>query len=419
MERLVVVIMGQDCEKFIRMCLESVKEADAIVYCDGGSTNEFKSYWIREIVKKKNMKNIHWIENLYNQEDKKMNGKQRNFYLNYIKENYPDYWCLCIDVDEVVENLSKVKEFIQTAKYGLISVKMRHLVGDLSHEDTTQENHWVLNRLFKISEADCYPETEHPVLQGKEREPVMATNCTTIWHLAYIPGMFDIKKKYENHIKKSEMHSKEFLRDWYFQHLFGYYPRKRFNLGELPEIILNEFGTSQEEIYFISRGNMEVKHYQDAINWKNHFNLKDCIIFGCGQGQRVKVLNEIGVKTVGYDVNKYAVEKRLHENVKLADMTVEDLGLGSYDLAVAFDVLEHLNYGEDLTKAINNLINHTKKYILISVPVIGNPVLELDATHKIKETEEWWLKQFTDKGLKRIETPNYFLYKEQVYIFEK
>ena len=39
MEKLVVVIMGQNCEKFIGMCLESVKESDAIVYCDGGSTD--------------------------------------------------------------------------------------------------------------------------------------------------------------------------------------------------------------------------------------------------------------------------------------------------------------------------------------------------------------------------------------------
>ena len=41
MQKLVVCIMGQNCEKFIGMCLESVKDADSIVYCDGGSEPDF------------------------------------------------------------------------------------------------------------------------------------------------------------------------------------------------------------------------------------------------------------------------------------------------------------------------------------------------------------------------------------------
>ena len=40
MNKLVVCIMGQNCERFIGMCLESVKEADGIVYCDGGSEDK-------------------------------------------------------------------------------------------------------------------------------------------------------------------------------------------------------------------------------------------------------------------------------------------------------------------------------------------------------------------------------------------
>ena len=124
--------MGQNCEKFIGMCLESVKDADAIVYCDGGSTdktlNILTSWDFSTLTKEKN-KII--IENKWNSEDKAMNGKQRNFYLKYLKENYPNDWCLCLDADEVVENLSKIKEFIQLANEGIYSVKMRHFIGNL------------------------------------------------------------------------------------------------------------------------------------------------------------------------------------------------------------------------------------------------------------------------------------------------
>ena len=184
MEKIVVVIMGQNCEKFIKMSLESVKGADAIVYCDGGSTNKF--WYNGSLVEK--FRKIDIIENKYDQEDKAMNGKQRNFYLDYVKENYPDYWCLAIDADEVVDDLSKIKKLIQ-GKDAVYNVNMRHFIGDLGHEDSTQERHYVLHRLFKINQAIKYPEVEHPVLEI--RSPAILTNCTTIWHLAYIPNLFN------------------------------------------------------------------------------------------------------------------------------------------------------------------------------------------------------------------------------------
>ena len=112
MQKLIVVIMGQNCEKFIGMCLESVKDADHIFYLDGGSTDKSMG----TVLKFQEINpNCSGKTNEYNQEDETMNGKQRNFYLRYLKENYTDDWALCIDADEVVNYLSKVKEFIQTA----------------------------------------------------------------------------------------------------------------------------------------------------------------------------------------------------------------------------------------------------------------------------------------------------------------
>ena len=31
--------MGQDCEKFIKMSYESVRDADEVIFCDGGSSD--------------------------------------------------------------------------------------------------------------------------------------------------------------------------------------------------------------------------------------------------------------------------------------------------------------------------------------------------------------------------------------------
>src|SRR3990167_6097251 len=101
-QHLVCVVMGQNCEKFIGMCLESIKDADAIVYCDGRSTDktlEIVSTEIWAINHADSNKEVRVIENIYNQEDKQMNGKQRNFYLEYVKKNYPNDWVLCLDAD--------------------------------------------------------------------------------------------------------------------------------------------------------------------------------------------------------------------------------------------------------------------------------------------------------------------------------
>jgi len=413
--------MGQNCERFIDMCLESVKDADAIVYCCGTSIG-LKDESI-DIVEKQG---VTVIQNTYNQEDPKMNGKQRNFYLKYLKKNYPDWWTLCLDADEVVEDLNKIKEFIQTTDPGLYSVKMRHLIQDLTHEDAIQPEHYVLNRLFKISEAGNYPEAEHPVLEHKNiiearKEGKLGaiachgqTDCTTIWHLAYIPNLWELKKRYENHLKKSNMHTPEFLKGWYKAHLFGRYPVKQFNPVELPKVILDNFGIDKDELYFEGRRQLEAKHYQDAIDWKGFFGPKDSILWGCGFGQRVRVLRYLGVDAWGYDLSKYAIENGYGDIVK--DITEKNEEVVA-DLVVAYDILEHIPYNK-LDIAIENLMQ-ADKYILTSVPFKGTPNCDADPTHIIKEPKEWWIKQFTDKGLKLIPTPNHFLFKEQILIFEK
>lgn len=241
MEKLVVVIMGQDCEEFIGMCLESVKDADDIVYCDGGSVDG-----TQEIVSKffeKEYNGIPWIiENNYNQEDKAMNGKQRNFYLDCLKKENIGEWCLVLDADEVLEDfgIQKIKQIISQIKHPMIlSPRMHHFVGDLGHEDFTQDQHWVLNRLFKITEDLYYPETEHPVLQGNASTGKVDVH---IWHLRECLGVFNTQKKHEWNTNKSQMHNKAYLDWWHKSMLFGNYPRKRVYYGNIPFPIKQKFG---------------------------------------------------------------------------------------------------------------------------------------------------------------------------------
>jgi hypothetical protein len=322
---------------------------------------------------------------------------------------------LCIDADEVVEDFTEIKKFIKRMPKGVYSVKMRHLIGDLGHEDATVETHYVLNRLFKIEAAGEYPEVEHPVLQAAEGMQIAATNCTTIWHLAYIPNMWDIKRRYDNHVKKSNIHTPEYLRQWYYAHLFGKYPVREFNPAELPREILSKFDINKDELYFAGR-NLEVKHFIDAMHWRDYFKIGSFIEFGAGLGPRTFAMRAVGLLGQGYELSQWAVDHAMTPLIQ-NDLTKGIAIPNPGELVVAYDVLEHID-PEKLDFAIKCLITASDKYVLISVPVIGDPNLENDPTHKTKETAEWWIEQFVNKQCKHIKTPEHFLFKDQVFIFE-
>jgi len=355
-----------------------------------------------------------------------MNGKQRNFYLDYLKKHYPNDWCLVLDADEIVDDIGKVKDFIQDCNTGLYNVKMRHFIGDLGNEDATKPIHHVPNRLFKISEAESYPLHSHPVLEGKEKhngETVSRmTDCTTIWHLGHLPidYMDYVVKRYNEHKLDSKIHTQEFLKGWKNAHLFGKYPKSEINPVELPKQLLDRFDINKDEFYFANRG-LELKHFLMAKQWLDFCKLHNAnpismIEFGCGRSPYGLALESYGVRYEGVELSQYAVDNAF---TKITQGNILDYKSDrKNELAIAFDVLEHLEY-EDLDKAIDNLIDNTYEKILISVPVLGDPNLLLDSTHIIKETKDWWISKFLDKGLKQVEVPSHFLYRSQLMIFEK
>jgi len=415
-QKIVVCIMGQNCERFIDMAIDSVKDADDIIYCDGGSTDN-----TLKICKEKNVSYI--IHQEYNQEDKAMNGKQRNFYLKFMKEFLSDYWALCIDADEVVEDFNKIKEWIQTVPKGLYSVKMRHFIGDIGHEDSTVKEHFVLNRLFKIECADKYPEVEHPVLQAIAGTQIAGTKCTTIWHLAYVPNLWEIKKRYENHMKKSNMHSPGFLKNWYVQHLFGQYPKTPIFPLEVPRIIMDKFGINYDEIYFNYHSTLEAKHFLMMSQWKDYFYKKHpgaeneysikMLDIGCGIGLYGIAAKTLGIEWRGIEKSEWAV-KNTNRGIIQGDITNLNVD-GEFDMILCIDVLEHLDYKE-LDKALDNIKDLGEIFIL-SIPFMGDPNLEQDPTHKIKESKDWWINKLS-QYFKVKEAPKEWMFSNQILIGE-
>lgn len=422
--KLIVCMLAGNTEKLIDMAIESVSGADKIIVIYDSTSKDKtgdKLYkWEDELGQEK----IYVYQRIYEHENPKGNGRARNYYLNILKEQYPDDWCLVIDADEVVEDLDKIKNFIQTAEPALYSVKMRHVIGDLGHEDITDQGqgHWVPNRLFKVSQALNYPEVDHPVLTGSNG--YKRTDCTTIWHLAYIPNLFDIKKRYDSHLKKSNMHTPEFLKQWYYWHLFGTYPKKPFSAKDLPSIILKNFGIDPDEVYFADR-NIEFKHCLMVKQWHDYFKPTCVLDLGCGRGPYLyfwKWFIEGKQNVIGVELSDWACKHGFTKGLINGDVSDENSYKGTtgfdlgWDLITAVDILEHLD-DEKLNKTLNNMAEYGNKFIF-SIPFIGDPNLTNDHTHIQHKTKEEWIKLIESYGIKVKEPPADWLFKHQILIGE-
>ena len=433
MNRIVGAYMTENDEELLELSIKSVIDSLDAIYIiysktDGDRTKEMIN---REFTKEQKDK-IFIFDKLYPHNKKGADGIQRNEYLKILKEKELGSWCIVLDSDEVVDDISQLRKFLEFKESGgnedcsyddktdCYSPKMRHLIHSLNFEDITKEEHFVPCRLFKVTKDLIYPEIEHSVLTGWKSH--IEYKDLTIWHLGSARDCFGYLKKYKNNLKKSDVHSEDFLRQWYLSHIFDKYPKKEFNPCELPKVIKEKFllENIKDELYFQTRRQLEQKHLLDAYIWRDYFKPNKVLMVGDGMGHRTYALNLIGVNTQGTDISEYAVRTNPY-GFKEDRLKVEDvlkLDEKDFDLVVAYDILEHIKY-EDLSKALSNLRNATNKYLLISVPMIGDPNLEADPTHIIKESREWWESKIEKAGFKPIDVPYNFMFRHQLILGEK
>lgn len=424
MVKLNVIVMGENIVNYLPMCLNSIKQADCIILMDGGSVDETISHFNKICLDNGNQHAI--LQEYFDKDNPKANGKQRNIYLKYLKENHMGEWCLVLDADEVVEDLSKVKEYINLVTSNaddiIMSVRMRHFIHDFGHEDATKPIHYCPHRLFKIVPDLTYPEVEHTVIFSTNKDARYGEfYATTIWHLSAFNTVFELYKRYQKNLKHSNIHDKQFLDNWLLAHITGRYPTTEVNLLEVPKFIFDNFGVDIDRFYFENR-TIEVKHFIMAKQWKDELSDKiygwDVIELGCGRAPFGFAFECLGISYTGIELSKWAVEHSFVP-IKQGNILTQETDK-QFFLTLVFDVLEHLNI-EDIPKAIDTIKAHTRDdgHILISVPTIGDPNLENDKTHKIKEKKCWWIEQFMKAGLKIVPTPDHFLFKEQIILMTK
>jgi len=144
--------------------------------------------------------------------------------------------------------------------------------------------------------------------------------------------------------------------------------------------------------------------------------MKDIIFIGDGLGVRTLPAKMMGLNVLGTDISQYAIEHSFCiENMTKDDITNTKL-IEQAKLVVCYDVLEHLKY-EDLDRALKNIFTLGLNFVF-SIPFEGDPNLEADPTHIIKEDKEWWVEKLSEYfNIK--DAPQDWLFANQILIGEK
>jgi 2-polyprenyl-3-methyl-5-hydroxy-6-metoxy-1,4-benzoquinol methylase len=175
-----------------------------------------------------------------------------------------------------------------------------------------------------------------------------------------------------------------------------------------------------EEGYFEGHykeiGDFSKKRDKELKNWfkgiLNHIDRyfplkngkgKNLIEFGCATGVAASVLRDFGWDVTATDISNYAV-RRAKKNVTGVKFMVQDMEKpfngNRFDVAVAFDVIEHLPNPELGIKNVYNLLK--KNGAVVFWTPNDYPSAHLDPTHVNVKIPSEWRKIFKRVGFKNI-----------------
>lgn len=179
---------------------------------------------------------------------------------------------------------------------------------------------------------------------------------------------------------------------------------------------MKKFEEQYFEGYYKGIGDFSKKRDREIANWfKGIFgyinkyyplksgNGKRLIEFGCATGAAASVLSSYGWKVTTTDVSRYAVE-RARKNYKEINFKVQNMEVPyaneKFDVAVAFDVIEHLPNPEKGIKNVYNLLENGG--VVIFTTPNDYPHVYNDPTHiNVKKPHEWQ-KILKEAGFKHI-----------------
>jgi len=109
---------------------------------------------------------------------------------------------------------------------------------------------------------------------------------------------------------------------------------------------------------------------------------------GCGDGSRVKELQDKGIDAIGFEINPA-------QKMMLADAEAIPFKDSSFDAVYSVDVLEHLS---DPLRGISEAFRVSKGVVISSITPVESAVFWQDPTHKVEWDRERWKREINEFG---------------------
>jgi len=133
---------------------------------------------------------------------------------------------------------------------------------------------------------------------------------------------------------------------------------------------------------------------------------------GCGIAQTIGVLRRLGIKAYGVDFNLSSLENRIAWCPKGSVIVTDCLKLpfsnDFFDAVISKDLFEHqptLGNAELLLKECERVLKKGKKMVHRVTTTEMQPWIDLDATHYLKRSDDWWEIFFKNFWWERVRTP--------------
>ncbi len=170
------------------------------------------------------------------------------------------------------------------------------------------------------------------------------------------------------------------------------------------------------EGYYKGIGDFSQKRDRELANWfrgifeyiNKYYALKErkgksLIEFGCATGVASSILRDWGWEVTATDISDYAVRKaaKNHKGIKFLVHDMETAFIGTkFDLALAFDVIEHLPNPE---KGIKNVYNLLKLggAVIFTTPNDYHHVYN-DPTHINVKKPDTWVRIVKKAGFRKV-----------------
>jgi len=139
--------------------------------------------------------------------------------------------------------------------------------------------------------------------------------------------------------------------------------------------------------------------------------------FGCAKGYLVYALRLLGYDAWGVDISEYAISKAPKEvSDYVRHIKPYSDNFNDFDVILCKDILEHIPY-DMIDKQLSILRQRTDTvWAIIPLGADGKyiiPAYELDKSHYIRESKEWWEDKFMDHGFTVEATTNLGPFKAQ------